>query len=161
MGISQFVAQELEMIPINPIGKILILYWYQLWKHMMALWPGNASHYWPFVLGIHQSPVESPHKRPVIWNFNVFFAASLHKLLIKLLSCPLFKLPLWPSDIAGLNGSYIRLLLSPIQYDTVSSTITHKGDLFHEIFRTKINLLFQAEGEQDSPWYSTMMSHEC
>ena len=35
------------------------------WKHF--------PRYWPFVRGIHRSPVNFPHKRPVTWSFDVFF----------------------------------------------------------------------------------------
>ena len=40
------------------------------------------AHYWPFVRGIHQSPVDSPRKGTVIWSFDVFFG-KLSKLLNK------------------------------------------------------------------------------
>ena len=39
--------------------------------------------YWPFVRGIHRSPVYSPHKRPVTWSFDVFFDLRPNKLLSK------------------------------------------------------------------------------
>ena len=45
------------------------------WKHFPL--------YWPFVWGIHQSPVKSPQKRPVTWNFDVFFDLCLNKRLSK------------------------------------------------------------------------------
>ena len=49
------------------------------WKHFL--------HYWPFVWGIHQSPVDSPHKGPLMSNLNVFFVVGLNKLLHKQLRC--------------------------------------------------------------------------
>ena len=33
------------------------------WKRLL--------HYWPFVGGIHRSPVDSPHKGLVVWSFGV------------------------------------------------------------------------------------------
>ena len=45
------------------------------WKHYL--------HYWPFVRGIHWSPVDSPHKGSVMQSFHVSFDASLNKLLKK------------------------------------------------------------------------------
>ena len=45
------------------------------WKHF--------PRYWPFVRGIHRSPVISPHKRPVTRRFDVFFDLRLNKLLSK------------------------------------------------------------------------------
>ena len=44
-------------------------------------------HYWPFVMGIHQWLVDSPHKGPVMQNFNDFFDISLNKLLKKQWDC--------------------------------------------------------------------------
>ena len=37
--------------------------------------------YWPFVRGIHRSPVNSPHKGPVTRGFDVFFDLHLNKQL--------------------------------------------------------------------------------
>ena len=45
------------------------------WKHF----PRN----WPFVRGIHRSPVNSPHKWPVTRSFDVFFYLSLNKRFCK------------------------------------------------------------------------------
>ena len=44
------------------------------WKHF--------PRYWPFVRGIHRSPVNSPH-RPVTRNFDAFFDLHPNKLLSK------------------------------------------------------------------------------
>ena len=33
--------------------------------------------YWPFVWGIHRSPVNSPQKRPVTRSFDAFFDLRL------------------------------------------------------------------------------------
>ena len=43
------------------------------WKHF----PG----YWPFVRGIHRSPVNSPHKGQ--WRFDVYFDPRPNKRLNK------------------------------------------------------------------------------
>ena len=43
------------------------------WKHFLR--------YWPFVRGIHRSPVNSPHKGQ--WCFDVFFDLRLNKRLRK------------------------------------------------------------------------------
>ena len=40
------------------------------WKHFPC--------YWSFVQGIHQSSVNSPKKRPVMWSFDVFFDMHLN-----------------------------------------------------------------------------------
>ena len=45
------------------------------WKHF--------PRYWPFVRGIHRSPVNSPHKGPVTRSFDVFFDLRLNKWLSK------------------------------------------------------------------------------
>ena len=39
---------------------------------------------WPFVSGIHRSPVNSPHKRPVTMCFDAFFDLPMNKRLSKL-----------------------------------------------------------------------------
>ena len=38
-----------------------------------AAWHVHFPHRWPFVRGIHQSLVDSPHKGPVRWNFDISF----------------------------------------------------------------------------------------
>ena len=61
------------------------------WKHF--------PHYWPFVQGIHRSPVNSPAQRPVMRSFDVFFDLHLNKGLSKQWwgwwfetpSCPLWR----------------------------------------------------------------------
>ena len=55
------------------------------------------QHYWPFVCGIHQSLVDSPHKGPVAWIFDVSFGVTLNKLLDKRTSGRWFN-SLRPSD---------------------------------------------------------------
>ena len=55
------------------------------WKHV--------PHHWPFVRGIHWSLVDSPHKGPVMGNFDVFFDVALNKLLNKQLNCQWFEIP--------------------------------------------------------------------
>ena len=49
----------------------------------------KAAHYWPFVMGIHRSPVDSPHTGPVIRNIHRWSVASPHKgpLMRKALLC--------------------------------------------------------------------------
>ena len=37
----------------------------------------KIPHYWPFVLEIQRSPVNSPHKSLVTRSFDVFFAMRL------------------------------------------------------------------------------------
>ena len=45
------------------------------WKHF--------PRYWPFVRGIHRSPVNSPAQRPVTRSFSLFFELRLNKRLSK------------------------------------------------------------------------------
>ena len=37
----------------------------------------DIRHHWPFVRGIHWSPVDSPHKRPVMWQ-----ACQYHDVIV-------------------------------------------------------------------------------
>ena len=55
-------------------------------KHDDAMTLGRFLHYWPYVKGIHQSPVDIPHKGPVIRSFDVCFVVRINKLLNKQLS---------------------------------------------------------------------------
>ena len=52
---------------------------------LLAFFKGKPpfTDYLPFVRGIHRSPVDSPHKRPVMQTFNIFFVVSLNKRLYK------------------------------------------------------------------------------
>ena len=50
------------------------------WTHLLSTMMTWFLHYWPFVRGIHWSPVDSPHTGPVRWSFDVIFAHSLNKL---------------------------------------------------------------------------------
>ena len=43
-------------------------------------------YYWPFVRAIHLLPAVSPHKKSVIWSFDIFFVVSLNELLDKSLT---------------------------------------------------------------------------
>ena len=52
--------------------------------------------------GIHRSPVDSPHKGPVMWSFDVFFfffTASLNTLLNNQLGCQWYEMPWCSWDI--------------------------------------------------------------
>ena len=55
------------------------------------------KHYWPFVGGIHRSPVNSP-QRPLMRSFDVFFDLRMNKRLRKQSWCWWFETlsrPLW------------------------------------------------------------------
>ena len=53
-----------------------------------------SLHNWPFVWGIHQWLVNSPHKGQVTWSFDVFFDLCLNKRFSKQLRCRWFDMPL-------------------------------------------------------------------
>ena len=57
--------------------------WRQLSPHDDAIKWKHFPRCWPFVRGIHRSPVYSPHKRPVTRSFLVFFDLRLNKRLQK------------------------------------------------------------------------------
>ena len=55
---------------------------------MMAYWRGKCfSHYWPFVKGIHRSPVDSPHKGPIMRGFGASFVVSVNMSVSKEFCC--------------------------------------------------------------------------
>ena len=56
-------------------------------------------HYWPFVRRIHRSPVDSPHKEPVMLSFYVYFVARLNKLFCKQSNCGWFDVPWHQCDV--------------------------------------------------------------
>ena len=73
------------------------------WKHF--------PHYWPFVRGIHRSPVNSPHKGQ--WGGALmFFYLRLNKRLSKQLWAWCFQSP-WCSLWRHYNVYYIASLLLP------------------------------------------------
>ena len=53
-----------------------------LWKHDDVIKWKHFPRYWPFVRGIHRSPVNSP-QRPVTRSFDVFLDLGLNKRLSK------------------------------------------------------------------------------
>ena len=53
----------------------------------------------PFVRGIHQSPVDSPHKGHVIWGWDFFIAVCLNKLLNKHFNYQWFEAPWRSCDV--------------------------------------------------------------
>ena len=57
----------------------------------------HLPHNCPFMRGVHQSPVDSLHKWPVMERFNASFFANMNKLLHKESSCWWFEMP-WRSS---------------------------------------------------------------
>ena len=57
--------------------------WYILKVHDDVIKWKHFPRYWPFVWGIHRSPVNSPHKWPVSRSLDDFFDLSLNKRLSK------------------------------------------------------------------------------
>ena len=71
---------------------------YAWWRHQMETFPRH----WPFVKGIHRSPVDSPHK--VQWHsFSVFFDLPQNKRLSKQSKHRWFETP-WRSLWCYCNG---------------------------------------------------------
>ena len=60
----------------------------------------STGQHWPFVKGIHQSPSDSPHKGPVVWNFKIFFYGNTNNLLNKHLSWQWYEAPWWSWDVS-------------------------------------------------------------
>ena len=56
--------------------------WHGKWHDDVMKWK-HFPRYWPFVRGIHRTPVNSPQKRPVTWSFDVFFDLRPNKRLSK------------------------------------------------------------------------------
>ena len=100
------------------------------WKHF--------PRYWPFVRGIHRSPLNSPHK--VQWRgaFDVFFDLRLNKRLNKQsqgwwFETPSF--PLWRHCNAQVDSLYkgpVTCKVCPCDDDHL--TVSHSGTLFTNKF---------------------------
>ena len=72
---------------INDCGNV---YWQhdlsKISRHISMMTSSKLKHFprsWPFARGIHRSPVNSPQKRPMTRNFDVFFDLRLNKRLSK------------------------------------------------------------------------------
>ena len=51
--------------------------------------------------GIHQLLVDSPHKGPVMWNYDVFFDVNMNKLFIT-------HAPVHINDFRGVRARYVK-----------------------------------------------------
>ena len=106
MGIPILVRQHLY-IETAPWRLINDWTWYIhddaiKWKHFVR--------YWPFVRGIHWSPVDSPHKRPVTQSFDIFFHVRLNKRFSKQSKCWWFETQ-WRSLWRHCNGVISKSLI--------------------------------------------------
>ena len=63
---------------------------------------------WPFVRGMHRSLVDSPHKGPVMWGFDVYFAVSLNKLLNKWTRCRWIEMYWCSLNIIGMKLQHFQ-----------------------------------------------------
>ena len=67
-------------------------------QHMIMSWQCFLQ-YRPFVRGNHQSLVDSPHKRPVMWSFDAFSVVCLTEPRNKQSSCWWSVMPWWWFDL--------------------------------------------------------------
>ena len=86
------------------------------WKHF--------PRYWPFVRGIHRSSVNSPHKRPVTWTFDVFFDLRLNERLSKQPRGWWFETPSRPSWRHYNVDTAHRLLLAMTKDNYIAHPLT-------------------------------------
>ena len=54
----------------------------------MSSWHGHFPPPWPFVRGIHRWLVDSPHKGPVGWNFDISFAVVTEQAVEQAVKLP-------------------------------------------------------------------------
>ena len=72
--------------------------------NMMTSWhDGNAFRFTSPCVGSHRSPMDSPHKWPVMRIFDVFFVVPPNNLLNKQPGCRWFKVPWSLCDVTGMN----------------------------------------------------------
>ena len=77
-------------------------------------------HYWPFVRGIHRSPVDSPHKGPVMERFDRHkFHDQLFFVVIYILYIDGFVVPYFVVVLCLIDScdALIHILQSPFQYE--------------------------------------------
>ena len=70
-----------------------------------------SPHYW--VCGTHRPPVDSPQNRTTNADLWCFYVVSTSKLLIKLLSCRLFKIPWRSGDVTVINSMHTHFYPHP------------------------------------------------
>ena len=59
-----------------------------MYRHEEVMsWLSHILHNWPFVTGIHQSPMESPHTGPVMQSYELFLCCHSERLLNKQWIC--------------------------------------------------------------------------
>ena len=68
-------------------------------------------HYWPLAREIHPSPMDSPHKEPVMRTFDVSFDISMNNLLNEESSCLWFDTPWHPRDATVTFSALYRTIL--------------------------------------------------
>ena len=85
----------------SPTGHHHVI-WTMYWRvHGDSMTWKCFLNYWPFVRGILQSLEDSPHKKPVLWYFNVFFTVNKNN--------PSKKLAGVAGDL-GYNDNHVMLL---------------------------------------------------
>ena len=92
------------------------------WKHFRR--------YWAFVRGIHRSPMNSPHRRPVTRSFGVFFDLRLNKQLSKQSRCWWFEMPsrpLWRHCKDGMHANWTGVSL--ISENNINPSLTNVSPL--------------------------------
>ena len=78
---------------------------------MISSWHGIIPlYYWPFVKGIHRSPVDSHHKRPVMQTFDDYFHISWTN-----------KLSCWWFEILLMSTMVSQITSLTIVYSTIYS----------------------------------------
>ena len=80
---------DLVYILITALSRYLAVTFLQITHDDVIKWR-HFPRYWPFVRGIHRSPVNSPH-RPVTRSFDVFFDLQWWGWWIETPSCPLWR----------------------------------------------------------------------
>ena len=111
------------------------------WKHSL--------HYWPFVRGIHQSPVISPHKGQWCGSLMFFFDLRLNKRLSKQSWGWWFEMPLWSlwrhigSDNGLLPGRHLAITWTDVGILSIGPPRTNFSEMLipiHTFSFKKIHL---------------------
>ena len=91
------ITQPYLMVPSHYLNQCWLLISRVLWHspevNMNVIRWKHFPCYWPFVRGIHRSPVNFPSQRPVVQSFDAFFDLCPNKRLSTQSRCWWFEMP--------------------------------------------------------------------
>ena len=90
-------------LPSSDLKWIIIMGSHENPLCIFTMMTSHFWHYWPFVMGIHCSPVDFVSQSIVMWSFAVFLLSAQDKLLNNQWSCWYFEMPWCSCDITVMS----------------------------------------------------------